>query len=423
MKYDVIVIGAGLSGLMAAKTAAESGLKTMVLGKGMGLMHVWPGGIDLLGYYPEDDMAVQEEVRSVLRRVIQDRPDHPYARVGLDGIERALGSFSGLFDPEGYRYTGELGRNTILPTGIGSVRPSYLVPSTMIAGRDIFSEPTLLVGFHEFAGFYPAYAARNLWNLREANGLRVRSEYVEVSDIAGRSTFKAASLALQFNDEGFREKVAKRIKDIKEGEKLVGFPAVLGMRDAEKVKLDLEARIGSQVFELSILPPSIPGMRLFEIFQKRLRAKGVRMILGFEGVSTLQKNGRCHGVVLKTPSGQRIHEADSYLLATGGFFGGGLRAQHNRIVEPLFNLPVIQPKGREGWFRHESLGSKGHPINKAGIMTNSRLNPTDENGKVILENLFVVGSILGHHDPTREKSGSGVAITTGYKAIRNLVER
>ena len=423
MKYDVIVIGAGLSGLMAAKTAAESGLKTMVLGKGMGLVHVLPGGIDLLGYYPDDDMTVQKEVRSVLKGMIQDRPNHPYARVGLADIEGALDSFSGLFDPEGYHYTGEPGRNTILPTGIGSVRPSYLVPSTMIAGRDIFSEPTLLVGFHGFAGFYPMYAARNLWNLRQANGLRVRSEYVEVSDITGRSTFKAASLALQFDDEGFREKVAKRIKNIKDREKLVAFPAVLGLREAERVKLDLEARIGSQVFELSVLPPSIPGMRLFEIFQKKLRAKGARMVLGFEGVSAVQKNRRCHGVILKTPSGQRIHEADSFVLATGGLFGGGLRARQDRIVEPLFNLPVIQPKGRQGWFRDELLGTKGHPINKAGIMTNSRLNPTDENGKVILENLFVVGSILGHHDSTREKSGSGVAITTGYKAIRNLVER
>lgn len=175
MRHDVIVIGAGLSGLMAAKTAIESGLKTMVLGKGMGMMHIFPGGIDLLGYHPENDMAVQEEVRSGLSRLIQDKPNHPYARVGLEDIERAVHSFSGLFDPEGYHYTGEPGRNTILPTGIGSLRPSYLVPSTMIAGRDIFSEPTLVVGFHEFSGFYPAYAVSNFRSLSKANGLRVRS--------------------------------------------------------------------------------------------------------------------------------------------------------------------------------------------------------------------------------------------------------
>lgn len=424
MKHDVIVIGAGLSGLMAAKTAAESGLKTAVLAKGMGMMHVSAGGIDLLGYDPEDGMAVQEDVRSALGRLIQDKPDHPYASVGLDDTERALGSFSGIFVPESYHYTGEPGRNTVLPTGIGCTRPSYLVPSTMVAGRGIFSEPTLLVGFHEFAGFYPAYAAKSLRNRRDVpGGLKVRSEYIEIARITGRSIFKGASLAIRFDEEGFRQEVAKRVKNIKKGEKLVGFPAVLGLRDAEKVKRDMEARIGSPVFELSVLPPSIPGMRLFDIFQHALRAKGVRMISGFEVVSSIQKNRRCQGVVLSTPSGERIHEAASFVLATGRFFGGGLRAEHDRIVEPIFNLPVVQPEGRAAWFSHEFFGKEGHPINRAGIRTNGRLNPVDEKGRAVLENVFVAGSILGHHDPTREKSGSGVAVATGYKAVRNLVER
>ena len=55
MKYDLMVIGMGLSGLMAAKTAADHGLKTMVLAKGAGIFQVLLGGVDLLGYYPEED--------------------------------------------------------------------------------------------------------------------------------------------------------------------------------------------------------------------------------------------------------------------------------------------------------------------------------------------------------------------------------
>lgn len=424
MKYDVIVMGAGLSGLMAAKEAVESGLNTLILGKGMGMMNTLPGAIDLLGYYPGDNTRVQEEVHPGLRKLIHDQPDHPYARVGINDIERALGSFSTLFNPESYYYTGAPGRNTVLPTGVGSVRPSYLVPSTMIAGKKIFNEPTLLVGFHGFGNFYPAYAVRNLESLRvRAGHVRVRDGEIEVADIGGRRTFTASSLAVQFGEEGFRERVAGRIKTIVDGEKLIGFPAVLGLENAERVRLDMEARIGSQVFELPILPPSIPGMRLFEIFQKKLRAKGARMIVGFEVVSAIRKNGSCKGLALKTPSGERIHEADSFVLATGGLFGGGLRAQHDRIVEPIFNLPVAQPEGRKAWFRDELLGRGSHPISKAGVRTNSRLNPVDEKGRVVLENLFAVGSILGDHDPTREKSGTGVAIATGYKAIRNLVEK
>ncbi|NIO06145.1 MAG: anaerobic glycerol-3-phosphate dehydrogenase subunit B [Proteobacteria bacterium] len=424
MKYDVIVIGAGLSGLMAAKEAADNGMKTMILGKGMGLMHVLSGGIDLLGYYPGEDMTTQNGIHPALIKLIQNEPDHPYARVGMEDIKGALRSFSEVFGPEAYHYTGTPGRNTTLPTGVGTLRPSYLVPSTMIGGKDILSRPTLLIGFHGFGSFYSVYAAKNLMRLGNRRGdIRLRSEDIEVSDIAGRSIFKAASLASQLDEESFRERVAARIRMALNGEDLVGFPAVLGLREAANVKMDLEARIGAQVFELSVLPPSIPGMRLFEIFKRRLQAGGVRMILGFEVISAMRKNRYCHCVVLKTPSGERRYEADSFVLATGGLFGGGLRAERDRIVEPIFQLPVAQPKSRKAWFHDELFGPRSHPINRAGIRTDTRLNPIDENRRVILQNLFVAGSILGHHDPTREKSGTGVMIATGFKAVRNLLEK
>jgi len=166
MKYDVVVIGAGLSGLMAAKQAAESGMKTMVLGKGMGLIHVLSGGIDLLGYYPVESMTMQNEVYRGLRRLIQDEPDHPYAKVGLEDIEGAVRSFVEMFGPEGYHYTGTPGRNTVLPTGLGTLKPSYLVPSTMIGGKGIRSRATLLIGFHGFGNFYPAFAVHTAKSFR-----------------------------------------------------------------------------------------------------------------------------------------------------------------------------------------------------------------------------------------------------------------
>ena len=422
MKHDVIVIGMGLSGLMAAKTAADHGLKTMVLAKGAGMFQVLLGAVDLLGYYPEENPKMLEDVRWGLENLIQDHPDHPYARVGLEDIEKSLKSFSELFDPQGYHYTGAPGRNTLLPTGIGSLKPSYLMPSTMSAGADILSEPTLLVGFREFGNFYAAYAARSFRRLDQRNGgLPIRGESIALSDMSVKKAFSPAGLATQLEEEGFRKKLAEKTRSMKKGEKRVGFPAVLGLKDAEKVKADLEEGIGAKVFELPILPPSIPGMRLFEGFKDYLRAKGVRMIPGFEVVSAIQKNGKCQGVVLNTPVGERVHEADFFVLATGGFFGGGLRAEGDRIVEPLFKLPVAQPGAKQDWFQHEFLGRKGHPINKSGVRTNARLNPLNESGKVLVENLFVAGRILGHHDALREKSLGGVDIATGYKAVRNLL--
>ena len=422
MKYDVVVVGAGLSGLMAAKTAAEDGLSTVLLGKGIGAIQVLPGCIDLLGYYPEDAVIPHDEVRLALRRLIQERPDHPYARVGEQDIERAFRSFCDLFPPDGYHYTGQWDQNIMLPTAMGTMRPTCLVPSTMMAGRKIVSEPTLLIGFVEFVDFFPASAARSLNQWGRDKGIRVRGETIGLSDISQRGPHKAAALAALFEDEEFRRKVVSRIDTLRKGERLIGFPAVLGLVGAESVRVDLEASLGADVCEIPILPPSIPGMRLFEMLKGRLRSAGVPMHLGFEVVTAIHKKRRCTGVVLKTPSGEHKFESDWFVLATGGLLGGGLSVESGRIVEPLFGLPVEQPDDRDGWFREALFSGQGHPIHRAGIRTNSRLNPVDDTGRVLVENLLVVGSLLGHHDAWYEQSRSGVAVTTGFKAIRNLME-
>ena len=422
MKHDVVIIGAGLSGLIAAKTAAENGLRTLVLAKGMGMIHTFWGGIDLLGYHPKQTNTVVEDLRAGLERLIQDQPTHPYAKAGLETIEKSMDVFSDLFGKGGYHYVRDPWRNALLPTGLGSLRPAYMVPSTMSEGRTILSEGALLVGFQEFGNFYPAYAARNLQaRIKPPCKVTIRGQSIGISDITGRVTSKAASLALQFEADEFRAKVAEKIGKIRRGENLIAFPAVLGLSDAQAVKSDMEARLGVRVVELPVLPPSVPGMRAFDAFQNRLRAAGVRVILGFEVVSTISKAGRCEAVILKTPAGERIHKADAFVLATGRFLGGGLRTENNRIVEPLFKLPVAQPETKDDWFHDEFLGGRGHPINRAGVRTNNRLNPVDADERTLLENVYVAGSILGHYDPTREKSGGGVDIATGHKVVSNLL--
>jgi glycerol-3-phosphate dehydrogenase subunit B len=76
----------------------------------------------------------------------------------------------------------------------------------------------------------------------------------------------------------FRENIGRKIKKQLHDEIRVGFPAVLGMRDPIHVKEDLEAIIGVKVFEIPILPPSIPGMRIFNRFKEWLIQKGVTFL-------------------------------------------------------------------------------------------------------------------------------------------------
>ena len=128
MHFDLIVIGAGLAGLMAAKTACEAGARVLVVGKGTGAVCLFTQGIDLLGVIPRE-LPMEEGIR----QWIEANPHHPYARVTWPGVQGALSSFLALF-PGPYTFEAIGEGNCLVPTGAGTYRPTYLVPTTMCAG-------------------------------------------------------------------------------------------------------------------------------------------------------------------------------------------------------------------------------------------------------------------------------------------------
>ena len=198
----------------------------------------------------------------------------------------------------------------------------------------------------------------------------------------------------------------------------LALPALLGMREPWKVKKDLEEIIGAEVFEIPILPPSIPGMRIFNRFKEWLIQRGVTFLLGHPVSKAILKGKRCEGIHVLNPPIFNSYSADRYILATGRFIGGGLVADEEKIFEPIFNLPVAQPESREEWFGKSFFDDLSHPVHQAGILTDSSFRPVDEKGELLLENVWVAGSILADHHSVDEKSREGIEIATGYMAAK-----
>lgn len=122
--FDLVVIGAGLSGLMAAYTAAQAGLKTKVISRGLGSMHWGAGTIDVLGY---DSDHVEEPVEKPLQQVqnlIKRNRAHPYARLSSGQLSSSLDDFLKLTEEVGLPYRGaaDPGRNLSLPSPAGRFR-------------------------------------------------------------------------------------------------------------------------------------------------------------------------------------------------------------------------------------------------------------------------------------------------------------
>src|SRR5207244_8415046 len=130
----------------------------------------------------------------------------------------------------------------------------------------------------ELRDFFPPLAAANL----TAQGIPARGEYLRLPPIKRRLDFNTRTFAQLFDDLAFREDVGRQLRALKRDATRIGLPAVLGLRDPLNVVADLQRISGAQIFEIPTLPPSVPGMRLFQIFRDAIVGAGGRLQTGSE---------------------------------------------------------------------------------------------------------------------------------------------
>jgi anaerobic glycerol-3-phosphate dehydrogenase len=82
-------------------------------------------------------------------------------------------------------------------------------------------------------------------------------------------------------------------------------------------------------------------------------------------------------------------------------------------------LPVEAPPA-EDWLAIGPFDPAGHPLEAAGIRTDADMHPVDASGRVVLDNVAVVGSLLAGQRYLSERCGDGVAIASGHHAAASL---
>ena len=410
---DVLVIGAGLSGLVAGWQASRRGKKTQVISKGWGAGHWASGCIDVLGYTPDKPDRVVSSPSEGIIELIARHPDHPYALIGLDKIEQAIAEFQTLCTQAGYPLHGSLERNWLLPTALGAIRPTCLAPQTMLAGDITLSQPMLIVGFTQYLDFYAELVADNLC----AQNILARGITIDLPGLEEHNALNGTRLARMFEMPGYCTEVAKLIQPHLGNSARVGMPAVLGLNKSTEVLHNLETQLTVPVFEIPGLPPSIPGIRIHNLLIQAIQAAGSRATPGMLVQSADINNRHVNRVCTEAAARQKPHQADQYILATGGVLGGGFIAgQTGELHETVFNLPINSAAHRESITNRSFFSVDGHPIFRYGIRADQSLRPIDALGRVLLDNVFIAGSALDGYDPLRERCLEGVALVTGYWA-------
>ncbi len=408
MAYDVIVIGAGLSGLLGGIRLSETGRRVLLLAKGHGTTHWANGAIGV---------ARDAEPLAGFARLAADA-NHPYARVDLVTLTAATEWLGALCAAE-YPLVGTLDRNTLLPTAVGATLPAALYPVTMAAGALVPGQdagPMLIAGFRQLRDFFPPFAAANL----RAVGHDARAVWLDLPPTKRRLEFTSTVIAELFEDAAFRAAVGRQLRAVRGDATRIGLPAILGARAAHRVVAELAALAGAPVFEIPTLPPSVPGIRLYDILARAFQRAGGRLQIGSWVVRAETEGRRVTAVRTEAAAREARYVADAYLLATGGIAGGGLRTDHTgAIVETAFGLPVRAPAARADWFGPRFSG--GQPIHHAGIATDAALRPIDRAGAPLYDNVVVAGAALGGADLLRERSYEGVALATGWHAATTLL--
>jgi glycerol-3-phosphate dehydrogenase subunit B len=418
-KADLVVIGAGLAGMAAALFAVESGLKTVLVGSTAGEMLFASGALDLLGIYPIEQQKRWDNPWAGISSLIQDCPEHPYGRLGLENIRNGWNKFLDILQRAELDYRGWPERNSMLATCAGTVKISHQVPETMWPGVIGFKEKlaTLIIDFEGMKDFSAVQLVNTLskgWpGLRPQ---RLKFPY-PLKGVERQNVFMAEALT----SPEVRTEMAEAVISCLEKEELVGVPAILGLRQSQAVAADLEQQIGVPVFEIPTMPPSVPGLRLRDAIEEELLRLRAVLMQGGRAVAINQNGRKCLNVVVQSEQSQETIETRGIVLATGRFLGGGLVAGRNGIREALLDLPVYQPGNRKDWHLHSFLDPRGHPVNRAGLEVDDLLRPLGADGHCVCENLFVAGSLLAHQDWKRMKCGSGLAISTAYGAVQSFI--
>jgi glycerol-3-phosphate dehydrogenase subunit B len=391
MKYDIVVIGSGMSGLMASIYLAEQGLNIAVVSRGDPICSVSSGCIDIAGTGD-----------NTLDSITNFPHEHPYHKVGKKGIFESIQYFKDLMEEHGNSYSGDIKKNRTILTPIGKHRITSLVPLTMkhadISKDEIFH----IISFKGIKDFFPSYVKGIFQN-------------TDIS-IFDAGTHTTMGIAAKLDNDNFLSSFIEWIKSQKIKQKKVGLPAVLGITKSPWILKKLELETGKFFFEIPTLPPSVPGIRLYRRLKGIAGGKGVSFYGSADISDFKSEKNKIQYITIKKPGRPDYIDAKAFILATGSFVSGGLFLDKNIFKETVFNLPVYAPIDEELF--NQDFFKLGHPIEKSGIIIDKDFK-AKESG---YNNLFIAGSILAHSETMKFQCGHGMAISTGVAAAKDAQE-
>ncbi len=267
---ELAIIGSGLAGCAASIFASRRGIATAQAGD-TGAIAYTTGYLDLLGLSEDATSSLLDEPWSAIEALRAAGSRHPLARVSEAETRQAFREFVDFLNEGGISYTAPGQANLAALTPAGTTKPTFCVPATMQAGTRALAKksPSLIVGFKGLRGFSARQIAANL----QGRWPGVRAEEVIFPGMS-RGEIYPEVMARALEVSATRKQLAASLKKIAKQTEVIGMPAIMGINQPDTVMAELTRLVGRPVFEIPTMPPSVPGIRLREMFEELLPQNG-----------------------------------------------------------------------------------------------------------------------------------------------------
>lgn len=415
MKFDNIIIGGGLSGLLCGIALAREGRHVAAIAAGQSTLHFSSGSFDILGYDADGQV-----VTSPFEAIKQLEASHPYHLVGLENVPLLATQALRIFTECGLSGQGGVAHNHFRMTPIGSLRPTWFTLDDYLTVQTPQAFPykkVLLVNVPGFMDFPVSLITEGLHRL----GAEVETALVSVPSLMHRrqspSEMRSANLAKVLARDKKLQQIAARINKAATEVEAVIMPAIVGMDSQEAVAF-IRSRVQKPLHFVSTLPPSVPGVRVQTLLRKHFANLGGVYMLGNTVTGGHVEDGRLRYVETSLLPDERL-EADDFVLATGSFASDGLKSNYECVFEPIFDLDTTAPADRMQWVTSSVFDDQ--PYRSYGVKVNASMQA--QKGGQTISNLYVVGAVLGGHNAAKLADGAGVDMVTALRVAQYILEK
>ncbi|MBQ9556645.1 MAG: glycerol-3-phosphate dehydrogenase subunit GlpB [Muribaculaceae bacterium] len=412
MRMDTVIMGGGLSGLTCGIALAKRGKRVAIVASGQSTLLFNGGSMELLGNI--DGKAVNAPLEAIAALP----QDHPYSKIGADRIAVLADEARQLLADAGISMEGSTARNHWRITPMGIAKPAWLTLSDHLRLDDLNNLPAKRVALMCIRGFFDEPNGMLEHGL-QGLGLEVKKVEFTTDDITALrrspSEMRASSLAKHLTSNNALKRLAEQINTLAGDADMVLLPSVLGQNDDSDVQM-LQGLVSKPLRLVATLPPAVAGMRMQTLLRHYFRMLGGNYLMGDTAVSGAFDSDRLASVTT-AKLGDMPLKADNFVLATGSFISRGLRADYERVYEPVLDLDVDADSDREQWTRFGVLEPQAYM--RYGVATDGNLHCL-KRGKPI-NNLHAIGSVLSGHDAIKMGDGTGVSLLTALAVAHDIL--